>query len=65
MGKHFLLLITHPSCYSYIHVKSRKGFGSDGGGRRCRIVVGFITIYAISAYHHRRYEFETRSSEVY
>ena len=32
---------------------------------RDRIVVGFITIYAISAYHHYRCEFESLSGEVY
>jgi len=33
------------------------------GGRRGRdrMVVGFTTTYAISAYHHERWEFETRS----
>jgi hypothetical protein len=30
-----------------------------------RIVVGFITTYAINAYHHYRWEFESRSSKVY
>ena len=36
-------------------------------GRRGRdpIVVGFTTICAISAYHHQRLEFESRSGEVY
>ena len=29
------------------------------------MVVGFITTYAISAYHHQRGEFESRSGEVY
>ena len=29
------------------------------------MVVGFITTYAISAYHHYRCEFESRSGEVY
>ena len=29
------------------------------------MVVGFITTYAISAYHHKRSEFESRSSEMY
>ena len=34
-----------------------------GGRRHCRVcmVVGFTTIYAISAYHHRCCEFESRS----
>jgi hypothetical protein len=32
-------------------------------GRDC-MVVGFITIYAISAFHHLRCEFEPRSSNV-
>jgi len=30
-----------------------------------RMVVGFITAYAISAYHHLHCEFESRSGEVY
>ena len=29
------------------------------------MVVGFTTTYAISAYHHKRCEFESRSGEVY
>jgi hypothetical protein len=29
------------------------------------MVVGFITTYAISAYHHKRCEFESSSGEVY
>ena len=29
------------------------------------MIVGFITTYAISAYHHLRCEFESRSGEVY
>ena len=29
------------------------------------MVVGFITTYAISAYHHQRSELESRSGEVY
>jgi hypothetical protein len=33
-------------------------------GRDC-MVVGFITTYAISAYHHYICEFESRSGEVY
>ena len=32
---------------------------------RDRMVVGFITTYAISAYHHKRCEFEPHSSEVF
>jgi hypothetical protein len=37
------------------------------GGRRARdrMVVGFITIYAISAYHHWSSEFEYRLDDVY
>jgi hypothetical protein len=37
------------------------------GGRRGhdRMVVGFITTYTISAYHHWRCEFEPSSGEVY
>jgi hypothetical protein len=37
-----------------------------GGSRgRDRMVVGFITTNVISAYHHLRCEFKTRSGEVY
>jgi hypothetical protein len=32
---------------------------------RDRMVVGFTIIYAISAYHHKRCEFESCSGEVY
>jgi hypothetical protein len=32
---------------------------------RDRMVVGFTTTHAISAYHHKRYEFESQSGEVY
>ena len=32
---------------------------------RDRMVVGFITTYAMSAYHHKRCEFEYCSCEVY
>ena len=36
----------------------------DRRGRH-RMVVGFITTYAISAYHHKSCEFESNSGEVY
>ena len=32
---------------------------------RGRMVVGFTTIYAVSAYDHKRCEFEPHSGEVY
>ena len=32
---------------------------------RDRMVVGFTTTYAISAYHHERCEFKSRSGDVY
>jgi hypothetical protein len=35
------------------------------GVRRDRMVVGFITTYAMSTYHHYSFEFEPRSGEVY
>ena len=37
------------------------------GGSRGRddMVIGFITTYAIMAYHHWCYEFESRKGEVY
>jgi hypothetical protein len=39
--------------YNYYYTKHR--------GCRDRMVVGFTTIYAISAYHHKRCEFEERN----
>ena len=44
-------------CYSCVNTwnQSRGRHGSD------RMVVGFTTIYAISAYHHCCCEFESRS----
>ena len=36
-----------------------------GSRGRDRMVVGFISTYAISAYHHQRCEFESWSDEVY
>jgi len=33
------------------------------GGRRGRMVVGFTTTYAISAYHHWCCEFESRAGQ--
>jgi hypothetical protein len=33
-------------------------------GRRGRMVVGFLTTYAISAYHNKSCEFESRSGDV-
>jgi hypothetical protein len=44
---------------SYIPFIWKKGGGRSRG--RDRMVVGFTTIYAISAYHHRSCEFESRS----
>jgi len=38
---------------------------SGEGCGRDRIVVGFITTYAISAYHHLLCELESRPGEVY
>ena len=46
----------------YIRLDSYLLLGSRGHDR---MVVGFTTTYAISAYHHYRYEFEPRSDEVY
>ena len=42
---------------SYIFIRGRRGHH--------RMVVGFITTYAINAYHHWSCEFEFRSGEVY
>jgi hypothetical protein len=35
------------------------------GGCHDRMIVGYLTTYAISAYHHYRCEFESSSGEVY
>jgi hypothetical protein len=56
------------TCYYTIllHYALSNWFLSTGPrGRRDRMVVGFTTIYAISAYHHLSCEFEPRSEEVY
>jgi hypothetical protein len=37
----------------------------DGRRGRDRMLVGFITTYAISTYHQPKYEFESGSGEVY
>jgi len=45
-------------CYlSHVTRRGRRG--------RDRMVVGFITTYAISVYHYYRCEFESHSGEVY
>ena len=45
-----------------MHVKDGGTIFSRGGHRGYdRMVVGFTSIYAISAYHHRCCEFESRS----
>jgi hypothetical protein len=44
-------------CKEYINHRGRRG--------RVRMVVGFTATFAISAYHHLRYEFESCSGEVY
>jgi hypothetical protein len=40
-------------------------FCPNWGRDRDRMVVGYITTYAISVYHHLRCEFESRAGEVY
>ena len=45
------------NCICCFFARSRRG--------RVRMVVGFTTTFAISAYHHLRYEFESCSGEVY
>jgi len=54
-----------PLFYIYLYLFNRTSH--DVGGRRGhnRILVGFITTYAISAYHHQQCEFEYCSDEVY
>jgi len=46
----------------YKTLRNIKMIYQAGGCRgRDRMVVGFTTTYAISAYHHQRCEFESRS----
>jgi hypothetical protein len=53
--------------YSFLTLIPMGFFHSKIGGSRGRIhmIIGFITTYAISAYHHHRCEFESRSGKVY
>jgi len=45
--------------------KHRWLFNRRGRRSRDSMMVGFITAYAISAYHNQRCEFESRSGDVY
>jgi hypothetical protein len=57
---HFFHLFFIILCFITNHVRIWRGRrGHD------RMVVGFITTYAISAYHHYHCEYEPRSDEVY
>ena len=47
-----------------LYFKHIQGPTRDRHGRN-RMAVGILTTYAISAYHHERCEFESRSGEVY
>ena len=38
---------------------------TNGRRGRDRMIVGFITTYAINAYHHKRCEFESRLGEMH
>jgi len=49
--------------YSYIWNLIKKTYSSRGHHCCERMVVGFTTTYAISAYHHWSYEFESRSGQ--
>jgi hypothetical protein len=52
------------TCLSVHQNKTKRNAITNGGRGRCgrdRMVVGFITTYVISAYHHWRCEFESRS----
>jgi hypothetical protein len=53
--------------YSFLTLIPMGFFHSKIGGSRGRIhmIIGFITTYAISAYHHHHCEFESRSGKVY
>jgi hypothetical protein len=53
--------------YSFLNLIPIRFFHSKIGGSRGRIhmIIGFITTYAISAYHHHHCEFESRSGKVY
>jgi hypothetical protein len=42
-----------------MHIRFRVRHGRD------RMIVGFITTYTISVYHHKRCEFKPRLGEVY
>jgi hypothetical protein len=53
--KRQVCIIWENSLYSHIHLLSRGCHGCD------RMVVGFTTTYAISAYHHWCCELESRS----
>jgi hypothetical protein len=57
----WLFIPTWQICYSSINLQDQER------GCRCRdrMVVGFITTCAISAYHHLCCEFESSSGEVY
>jgi len=62
-AKQSLSLLWHPTCYSYgndmidTNIRCRRV--------RDRMVVGFTTTYAISAYHHWWCQFESDQDEVY
>jgi hypothetical protein len=60
-----LLVFSNCSCVCHIHVCLLRFelhvYISGRRGRRGRIVVGFTTTCAISAYHHESREFEPRS----
>jgi hypothetical protein len=58
-AKQSLSLIRHPTCYS--HEKDMLDTNIRSRRVRDRMVVGFKTTYAISAYHHWWCEFESRS----
>ena len=48
-----------------ITIAMKFSFNLRGGRCRDRIIVRFITTYAISAYHHWRCEFEPHLGELY
>ena len=56
---HRLKTQTTEDCCAYLCIIMWERRGRD------RMVVRFATTYAISGYHHKRYEFESRSGEVF
>ena len=65
-GRHGLVLLGNCE-KGYVLCIINYCFQDNSGDRhdRGRMIVGFTSTYAISAYHHKRYEFESCSGDVY